>query len=83
MSELAHTMRVMKTSRLQAFIEQTGLKPAGLARESSISRQHLLRLRKGTADPTRAVMVAITSACGRLVGRQVSISELFDVGGER
>jgi predicted transcriptional regulator len=71
-------------TRLETFMRANGIKPAELARESAISRQHLLRLRNGTADPTRAVMVAITSACSTIARRRVSMSALFDLrGGKR
>lgn len=61
-------------------MEQTGIKPAVLAQEARYSRQHLLRLRKGTAEPTRAVMVALAQACSRRLERHVHVRELFDIG---
>lgn len=67
-------------TRLDAFLDQTGIKPAVLAREANYSRQHLLRIRKGTAEPTRAAMVAIANACSRRLERRVRVQELFDLG---
>lgn len=57
------------------------IKPAALAREARISRQHLLRLRKGIAAPSLTMMVAIMRAAGAILGRAVRLSDLFDVDG--
>jgi transcriptional regulator with XRE-family HTH domain len=70
----------MTITRLQAFLTTNEIKPAHLARESGISRQHLLRLRQAVAEPTRAVMVALAGGCTRLIRRRVRVSELFDLG---
>jgi hypothetical protein len=67
-------------TRLAAFIEANELKPAALAREADCSRQHLLRLRKGIAEPTRPLMVSLMAACRRLLKRRVRMSELFVLG---
>lgn len=61
-------------------MDQTGIKPGVLARESGYSRQHLLRLRKGTMEPTRAAMVRIAQACGHRLARHVHVWEVFDIG---
>jgi transcriptional regulator with XRE-family HTH domain len=68
-------------SRLQLFIAQTGIRPARLAAESGVSRQHLLRLRKGEMEPTRPVRVAIAAGCSRLLRRRVQVSEVFELEG--
>lgn len=76
-------------TRLEEFIRANDLLPALLAEEAGISRQHLLRLRFGIAEPTRPMMIWITVAARRLVnqqrhGRRVRLTELFDLGeGER
>jgi transcriptional regulator with XRE-family HTH domain len=70
-------------SRLGTFMEQTRIKPTALARESGYSRQHLLRLRYGTMEPSRQVMVNLAEACSRLVERRVRVQELFDLGDEQ
>lgn len=67
-------------TRLAAFIEQTEIKPAVLARKSGYSRQHLYRLRQGTMEPTRIAMVRIAAACGTVLERRVRVQELFDLG---
>lgn len=68
---------------LAVFITQTCIKPSELARKAAISRQHLLRLRKGTMEPTRAVMVALARAAGAVLCRNVLVGELFDLGSNR
>lgn len=65
---------------LEVFMKTHGIKPAHVAREAGVSRQHLLRLRKARAEPTRAVMVAIADACSRLLRKRVQPGELFDLG---
>ena len=67
-------------------MRDNGLVPNEVADVTGISRQHLLRLRKGEAEPTRPLMIWVTIACRRLIGgrRRVRITELFDLGdGER
>jgi hypothetical protein len=60
------------------------VRPSYLADDAGISRQHLLRLRKGTAEPTRLVMIWLTTAARRILRSRVKITELFDLGdGER
>jgi hypothetical protein len=70
------------TTRLEAFLKQTAIKPAHLARESGYSRQHLLRIRMGRMEPTRRCIAAIAAACRRLSGQPVRASDLFDLEGE-
>lgn len=71
-------------SRLGLFIHETGLQPNVLADVTGVSRQHLYRLRYGQMEPTRPLMIWLTIASRRLLGRRVRITELFDLGdGER
>lgn len=73
-------------SRLGRFLRDNRLVPNEVADVTGISRQHLLRLRKGTAEPTRPLMIWLTIACRRLIvgRRRVRLTELFDLGdGER
>jgi DNA-binding phage protein len=58
-------------------MQANGIRPAELAREARISRQHLLRLRKGTMTPTLGTIVKVANACGVLLGRIVAAKELF------
>lgn len=55
------------------------LKPGKVAKEAGISRQHLLRIRKGQMDTTVMMAMRIRDACGRLAGRPIGIAEVFDV----
>ena len=51
---------------------------------TGISRQQVMRLRYGIADPKRQTMSWLTIAARRLLKRRVRITELFDLGdGER
>jgi transcriptional regulator with XRE-family HTH domain len=62
---------------LERFIRKNKLTLLDVAYEANISRQQLLRIRKGDADPTFRVALRIRDACSRLLGRFVSIDELF------
>jgi transcriptional regulator with XRE-family HTH domain len=66
-------------AKLQQFLSEKGIRPAALARVSGISRQHLLRLRKGEMEPTRPAIVALARACQLLLHEQVRADELFDL----
>jgi len=57
--------------------------PSQVALEAGISRQHLLRLRNGAAEPTRGVMVNLAAACTRLLRKKVEIADLFELSGGR
>ena len=72
----------MWPTTLETFIKTRHIKPAHLARKSTYSRQHLLRVRMGRMDPTRRCIKAITEACRRLSGEPVRAAELFDLDGE-
>ena len=69
----------MDETRLARFLRVYQVKPAHLARESGYSRQHLLRVRKGEMEPTRACIAAIVSGCSRLTRRIVQPEELFEL----
>jgi tetratricopeptide (TPR) repeat protein len=64
-------------TRLEEFLKSRKIKPIALARESGYSRQHLLRLRHGSMEPTRACIAAIVSAASKLSGSTVRPEELF------
>ena len=66
-------------TKLDAFTLKNGLKPSQVAREAGIARQHLLRIRAGTADPGIATATRIRAACPRLLKRRVTLSQLFDL----
>lgn len=66
-------------TKLETFIKARGIKPAHLAREAGVSRQHLLRLRMGRMDPKSSCIRAITVACRTLSGANVKATALFDL----
>jgi predicted transcriptional regulator len=72
----------MAVTRLEKFLKSRDIKPAHLAMVSGYSRQHILRIRMGSMDPTRRCMAAIAAACRELSGENVRASELFDLDGD-
>ena len=66
-------------TRLEQYIRKTGMPRAALARQAGISRQHLLRLRRGLAEPTRDVMVRLALAASALRARRVFVADLFEL----
>ena len=66
-------------TKLARFMNEHKLKPLNVALEAGISRQHLLRLRKGTMQPTIPMATHIRDACGRLLKRRIKLSDLFEV----
>lgn len=67
--------------RLGRFILDNDIRPNELADVAGISRQHLVRLRFGLAEPTRPVMIWLTVACRRMLRpKRVRITDLFDLG---
>jgi hypothetical protein len=69
-------------TKLDAFLKANGVKPSLVARDAGVSRQHLYHLRIGAVDPTRHVMVALATACRRIMRRPVRVADLFDLGEE-
>jgi hypothetical protein len=66
-------------TRLEDFLKANGIKPVHFARESGVSRQHIMRLRLGTMEPTRHMMVVLATAAWRILRRRVAIEEMFDL----
>ncbi|HEX7677342.1 MAG TPA: helix-turn-helix transcriptional regulator [Thermoanaerobaculia bacterium] len=66
-------------TRLEAFLKANGIKPLALATEAGISRTHLYRLRMGKMDVRIMTALRIRDACGRLISRQLSVSDVFEV----
>ncbi len=66
-----------RLSRLGLFIRDNHVKPAQLADVSGVSRQYLLRLRYGRAEPTRQMMIWLAGGCRRILHRPVSVAELL------
>lgn len=67
-------------TRLESFLKAKGIKPSRLARESGYSRNYLLRVRMGEAEPTRRCIAALVAACRRLLHEKVKPTDLFDLG---
>ncbi|HSY52665.1 MAG TPA: hypothetical protein VLC46_27950 [Thermoanaerobaculia bacterium] len=70
--------KTITATKLSRFMRDNKLTALDIVREASVSRQHLLRIRKGDADPSIMVAMRIRDACGRLLFRMVSIDDLFD-----
>lgn len=66
-------------TRLESFIKEWGVKHIDFARKAGISRQHLFQLRKGTAEPTRAVMCKLALAASAMRDRRVFVVEMFEL----
>ena len=67
-------------SKLDDFIRDHQLKRNSLADAATVSRQHLYRLRRGTASATIETARRIAIGCSHLLGRPVGVGELFDIG---
>lgn len=66
-------------TKLEVYLRSHGIKPIALGRESGYSRNFLLKVRGGRADPTRKCIAAITAACRRLSGERVRAADLFEL----
>lgn len=66
-------------SKLERFLRRQKIRPAHLAKASGYSRQHILRLRRGTMEPTRKCIKAIREACCRLTQKRIRVTTLFDL----
>jgi len=71
--------RPVAETRLDSFLRAQGIRPSHLAHEAGVSRQHLYRLRMGTMEPTRHMMILLATAARRILGRKVEVSEMFDL----
>jgi transcriptional regulator with XRE-family HTH domain len=67
------------TTRLDTYMREWGVMSSAFARRSGISRPHLLRLRKGDAEPSRRVMVALTETASLMRESPVYMVELFEL----
>jgi transcriptional regulator with XRE-family HTH domain len=66
-------------TRLERFLSTNHVRPADIARESGISRQSLLWLRRGQKEPRRYTMVRLARAFSTLLSRWVGAHELFEM----
>jgi DNA-binding Xre family transcriptional regulator len=69
---------MIAVTRFEQFLLARHIKYTELARVSGYSRQHILKLRKGTSHPTRRCIAALVRACRRLTKEKVQVSDLFD-----
>jgi hypothetical protein len=74
------TSRMAPVTRLEAYLRGHRIKPAHLAQWSGYTRQHILRLRQGTQEPTRRCIAGIVWALRSMTGDPVRAGELFDLG---
>ena len=66
-------------TRLERFLSANHLRPAHVAREAEISRQFLLRLRRGQMEPRRYTVMLVARAFSTLLNRWVGADELFEM----
>ena len=66
-------------TRLEKYIQEWGVMPTRFARKAGISRQQLLRLRNGAAEPTRAMMCKLALAASAMRNERVFIVEMFEL----
>ena len=63
---------------LERFLVEHGLKPAHVAAVSGYSRQHLMRIRNGSMEPTRRCVAAILAAVRILSCRgDLPVTQIF------
>jgi transcriptional regulator with XRE-family HTH domain len=67
------------TTRLEKFIKAWGVKPGVFAKRAGVSRQHMLRLRNGTMDPSRGVMCRMAVAASAMRNERVFITDMFEL----
>lgn len=67
-------------TRLERFMRREGVKPRHFATDSGVSRQHIHRLRRGTADPTLRMMRILATSASRILRRKVHPREMFNLG---
>jgi hypothetical protein len=76
-----HRTMARKATRLENFLLDHKLTPIEVANTGACSRQQLFRLRVGACNPRLVTMLALKNACSSLVGRKITVSELFEVNG--
>ena len=81
-SRLAGGESMESPTRLEAFMKANKITPVALARASGITRQYLLQLRLGKADPRGTKIAAVVEGCRKLSSRPVKATDLFDLGGD-
>jgi tetratricopeptide (TPR) repeat protein len=69
-------------TRLELVIRKHHLRPADIAKAIDFTRQHLLRLRFGLAEPSRRFILAVTPVIAQLSHEPVTADDLFERGYE-
>jgi hypothetical protein len=72
-------MWALSTTRLETFLGDWGVMSGVFARRAQISANHLLRLRRGEAEPTRWMMVTLAETASAMLSRPVYVVELFEL----
>lgn len=72
-------IRTVYDTKLDRWMHQRDVKPSHLATRSGYSRQHLLRIRKGTMEPTRPCIKAIVRALRAITHEEVKAADVFDL----
>jgi transcriptional regulator with XRE-family HTH domain len=65
-------------SKLDEFLATHELSTSAIARESGVSRKHATEVKKGRSNTTDRTKKRIATACAKVLGRPVSVSELFE-----
>ena len=66
-------------TRLEKFITEWGVMPTVFARRAGVSRQQLYKLRKGTAEPTRATMCKLALTASVMCNERVFVVDMFEL----
>ncbi len=67
-------------TRLARFVAAENLSTSRLSRAADVNASYLFALKAGASEPTRPVMEKVRCAAAELLGRDVSVTELFDFG---
>ena len=67
------------TTRLETYMREWGVMSSVFARRAGVGYKHLLRLRRGDAEPSRSVMVALADAASAMREKPVYVVELFEL----
>jgi transcriptional regulator with XRE-family HTH domain len=66
-------------NRLGTYMREWGVMSSVFARRAGVGYAHLLRLRRGNAEPSRRVMVALADAASAMREKPVYVVELFEL----
>lgn len=73
-------VRFVYDTKISRFMDVRNIHPNGLARGADVSRQHLLRIRRGTMHPTLFVILSLVAACIAITGDStITAFDLFEL----